>query len=99
MIKAIRSSDLWVIAGLAIVVFSARLAAGTLPRISEWVSEFTGDSPADGSADADTPDEDSSSSAIESPNSSSPASPIIVMPPSNQPSEPPKVCPASKRAG
>lgn len=38
MIKKVWTSDLSIVAGLAIVVFSARFLSGALPQATEWIS-------------------------------------------------------------
>jgi hypothetical protein len=96
MMKAIRSSDVWVIAGLAVVVCSAKLASGTLPGISEWVSGLTSGSSAEVSKEGGTGEEDSPPIVIESPNSLSAQAPIIVLP---QLDEQSAQCPVTKHAG
>jgi hypothetical protein len=98
MFKTMRNSDVWVIAGLAVAVCSAKLGAGTLPRISEWVSGLTGESPANETEEADGSDQALPPIVVEALDSESPPAQIIVLPPSNQQSEPSAECPSSKRS-
>jgi hypothetical protein len=90
MITRIRSSDSWIIAGLAIVLVSAKLVSSTLPRISQWVSGIGESIPP-----ADVTDTDATQPVIvvEAPESVSPSPPIIVMPNSTPPPSRPGVCP------
>ena len=90
MNKKVWTSDVTIVAGLAIVVLSAKLASGTLPQVSEWVSGLT----------ANSPERDAGESELTRPGGQfpqpivveAPSAPIIVLPPSNQQSG---TCPAS----
>lgn len=78
------SFDVWVIVGLALVVFSARLMTDTFPHASDWVSQqwqaaFDSDAATEGSDSPSTP-ATAQPIVVEPPSSQVPTAPIIVLP-------------------